>query len=141
MALLLAVIVVGGIVALVLALWQPWQGGGMPEGYAGGQLASTLDTQLVAEQGTGEQTRILLSFEDDTGRYCRAWRGTDEGGIACRDDTGWKIERQLGVGAAQTTDYRQAGSDAEILMAAQEMAAGGALDAVAEAEAKARGWR
>ena len=127
--------------SLVLALWQPWQGGGVPEGYAGGQLASALDTQLVAEQGTGEPTRILLSFEDRAGRYCRAWRGTDNGGIACRDDTGWKIERELGVGAAQTTDYRQAGSDAEILTAAQAMAAGGALDAVAEAEAKAKGWR
>lgn len=127
--------------SLVLALWQPWQAGNAPEGYAGGQLASALDTQLVAEQGTGEPTRILLSFEDEAGRYCRAWRGTDSGGIACRDDTGWKIERQLGLGAAQTTDYRQAGSDAEILTAAQEMAAGGALDAVAEAEAKAKGWR
>ncbi len=127
--------------SLVLALWQPWQGLDTPQGYADPQLASLLDTQLVAEQATGEQVRILLSFRNDVGRYCRAWRGSDSGGIACRDATGWKIERALGIGAAQTTEYRQAGSDMEILAAAQEMAAGEALDAVAEAQAKADGWQ
>lgn len=127
--------------SLVLALWQPWQGGGTPEGYAGAELANVLDTQLVAEQGADAPTRILLSFENEAGQYCRAYRGAESGGIACRDDTGWKIERQLGVGSAQGTEYRQAGSETDILAAAQDMAAGSALDAAAEAEAKARGWR
>jgi hypothetical protein len=127
--------------SLVLALWQPWQGSAVPDGYAQGQLASALDTQLVAEQGTDEPTRILLSFANGAGQFCRAYRGRETGGIACRDAAGWKIERQLGLGSAQTSEYRQAGSEMEILAAAQEMAAGEALDAAAEAEARDQGWR
>ncbi|WP_284126062.1 zf-HC2 domain-containing protein [Parerythrobacter aestuarii] len=127
--------------SLVLALWQPWQGNGAREGYAGTQLAAALDTQLVAEQSVDAETRILLSFENADGQYCRAFRGADAGGIACRDDTGWKIERELGLDGAQSTDYRQAGSETELMIAVQEMAAGGALDAAAEVEAKEKGWR
>lgn len=127
--------------SLVLALWQPWQSEQASAGYADPQLATALDTQLVAEQGAGAPTRVLLSFENVAGQYCRAYRAGESGGIACRDDTGWKIERQLGLGAGQDTQYRQAGSEAEILAAAQAMAAGDALDAAAEAEARANGWR
>ncbi|MHA6333040.1 anti-sigma factor [Qipengyuania sp. CAU 1752] len=128
--------------SLVLALWQPWQGGGVaPEGYAETQLASALDTQLVAEQGSDAQTRILLSFENSEGQFCRAFRGDETGGIACRDDTGWKLESQFGLDGAQTTEFRQAGSESDLMAAAQDMAAGGALDAEGEAAAKKQGWR
>lgn len=126
--------------SLVLALWQPWQGG-TPEGYADTQLAAALDDQLVASQGADAETRILLSFESDGGDLCRAYRGTDTGGIACRDDTGWKLERQFALDGAPATEFRQAGSEMDLLAAAQDMATGGALDAEAEAEAKRRGWR
>lgn len=127
--------------SLVLTLWQPWQGGDAAGGYAGTRLAAALDTQLVASQAADAETRILLSFENDAGQYCRAYRAADSGGIACRDESGWRIERQLGLGAGQASEYRQAGSEAEILAAAQDMAIGGGLDAIAEAEAKAKGWR
>lgn len=127
--------------SLVLALWQPWQGGRVPEGYADGRLAAALDTQLVASQGLEAQPRILLTFRDRAGQFCRVYREADTGGIACHDQTGWKIERELGAGLPQTTEYRQAGSDTDILAAAQEMSDGPALDAVEEAEAKAQGWR
>lgn len=127
--------------SLVLALWQPWQSGQASGDYAGTQLASALDTQLTADQPADAETRILLSFENKDGQYCRAWRGAGAGGIACRDDTGWKIERRVALAQAQATDYRQAGSDSEILAAVQDMASGAALDADAEAEASARGWR
>lgn len=125
--------------SLILALWQPWQG--TPKGYAEAQLATVLDKQLVAEQPSTAPTRILLSFANGAGQYCRAYRGATAGGIACRDDNGWRIERAFAVDAAKSTEYRQAGSDADILAAAQELAAGEALDAEAEAQAMASGWR
>lgn len=127
--------------SLVLVLWQPWQSGGAPEGYAGAQLAGVLDTQLVAEQSPGQDTRVLLSFENEAGEYCRAFRDAGTGGIACRDDTGWELEQQFALDDAQVTEFRQAGSEGDLLAAAQEMAVDGALDAEAEAKAKERGWR
>lgn len=127
--------------SLVLVLWQPWQGNDLPDGYAGTQLAAALDDQLVATQAAGSETRMLVSFENDSGEYCRAYRSGEEGGIACRDDTGWQVEQQFALGAAQSTEFQQAGSEADLLIAAQEMANGEALDADAETEAKERGWR
>ncbi|HEY6963697.1 MAG TPA: hypothetical protein VI407_00655 [Erythrobacter sp.] len=125
--------------SLILALWQPWQGR-TPDGYAGGDLAAALDTQLVADQPADAPTRILLSFEREGGELCRAWRAGGEGGIACRDMTGWKIERQFALGEAQGSEFRQAGSETDLLAAAQDMAAGGALDADAERAARERRW-
>ena len=51
--------------------------------------------------------------------------------------------RFTGAGAVeQSADYRQAASaDAAVMAAAQDMAAGPALDAAAERAARADGWR
>ncbi|WOE74688.1 anti-sigma factor [Alterisphingorhabdus coralli] len=126
--------------SLVLAVWQPWQSA-TPDGYAEAQLASALDDQLVATQATDAETRILLSFENASGELCRAYRGSDAGGIACRDDTGWEIKQRFELSNGQNTEFRQAGSESDLLAAAQEMTAGDALDAEAEAEAREKGWR
>lgn len=111
-------------------------------GYAGPQLAAVLDDQLVAEQSPAAETRVLLSFEDETGQFCRAYSGVSGGGIACRDDEGWRIERRSEGAEAASTDFRMAGADeGAILGQAQEMAAGPALDAAGEQAARERGWR
>lgn len=127
--------------SLMLAIWQPWQSGELGEGYASTALAAALDNQLVAEQPSEAETRILLSFRNKGGDYCRAFRAQETGGIACRDDNGWQVRREYALDGAQTTEYRQAGSESDLLAAAQDMAAGEALDAAAEAQAKAAGWR
>ena len=126
--------------SLVLAVLQPL-GGSRPEGYADPVLAAALDTQLAATQPAGAETRILLSFERESGGLCRVWRGETEGGIVCRDDTGWKIEQQFALDGAQSSEFRQAGSEADLLAAAQDMAAGGALDAAQEQAARDRNWQ
>lgn len=126
--------------SLMLAVWQPWQGA-PPKGYADPGLAAALDTQIAGAAPGQGGTSILLSFERQGGGLCRVWRGGAEGGIACRDDTGWKIERQFALDAAASGEFRQAGSEADLLAAAQEMAAGEALDAAAERAAQARGWQ
>lgn len=126
--------------SLALAVFLP--GGGTPEGYADGQLAAVLDEQLVATQGGDAPVRVLLSFRDEAGDYCRAFMGSEESGIACRDETGWKLRLEGQGGVGQGTEYRMAGADAAAIMArAQEMAAGPALDAAEEQAARQNGWQ
>lgn len=127
--------------SLVLLLMRP--GGETPrEGYASGQLASALDTQLVATQSSAAPTRMLLSFRDEAGQLCRAYAGAAGAGIACRETRGWKLRHTTAAGRADATAYRQAGSsDSGILALAQEMASGPALDAEDEASARRKDWR
>lgn len=128
--------------SLALAVWVPRGGGGPPAGYVDAQLARALDTTLVAEQSQGQDTRVLLSFRDRGGNYCRAFSGQAGGGIACRDDTGWKLEITGGGSPGSASEYRMAGAgDAPILARAQAMADGPALDAGQEVAARSRGWR
>jgi hypothetical protein len=126
--------------SLVLALIgvNMWPSGN----YAGGQLADALDGQLVATQKADAPVRVLLSFRDAQGEYCRGFTSTDRSGVACRDDRGWRLSKLLGGAGVATTEYRQAGSaDAAVMAAIQDMAAGPALDADEEAAAARRGWR
>ena len=124
--------------SLALAVLLPRGGGD----YADGALAETLEGQLVAVQSADAPTRILLSFRDGEGAFCRAFAGEAQSGIACRDDEGWRM-RMTGAGvSAQQGDYRMAGNPAaEVLERAQAMAAGPALDAAQERQARSRGWR
>jgi len=111
-------------------------------GYASGQLAEALANQLSADTSGTAPTRILLSFRDSTGTYCRAFASKAQSGIACRDDRGWQLRKVLGAAAIKSSDYRQAGSaDAALMTMAQEMAPDGAFDAAQEQDAKAHGWR
>ena len=127
--------------SLVLAIIQPWNTGSVPAGYADGTLAAALDDQLVATQVASADTRILVSFENEGGELCRAYRSGDTGGIACRDATGWDIQSEFALDGEQVTEFRQSGSEADVMAAAQAMAAGDALDSDAEAAAGANGWR
>lgn len=116
--------------------------GAPPEGYADGALADTLYTRLAANRPQDGTARILLSFANAKGELCRGFAGAAQSGIACRDETGWRLERVLGGVNPQGTDFRQAGSaEAELMAAMQDMAAGAPLDAAAEEAARARGWR
>lgn len=110
--------------------------------YASGPLEQALGNQLSASTSDQTHTRILLSFKDSTGAYCRAFSGSAQAGIACRDERGWQLRKVLGATAGPSNDYRQAGSaDAALLAMAQDMAPDGALDAAQEQDAMARGWQ
>ena len=127
--------------SLALAVFLP-RGGGVPEGYAGPQLASALDDQLVATQAGDAPTRILLSFRERGGQFCRAFAGSAQSGIACKDATGWRLAASGAAATARQGAYRMAGSDAAGLFAkAQAMAASPALTAEQEQAARAKGWR
>lgn len=127
--------------ALALAVFVP-RSGETTDGYADAQLAATLDTQLVADQATNAPTKILLSFEDNGGQYCRVFRSAAQSGIACRNSKGWRLV-DTDAGSRETgTEFTQAGeTDAELLARAQAMAKGPALDAEGEKAARADGWQ
>jgi anti-sigma factor RsiW len=110
--------------------------------YAPGEIAVALQGQLAETQSPQAPVRILLSFRDDAGAFCRGFSSAAQSGIACKDDRGWRLRKVVGGEEAAAGDYRQAGSaDADVLAAIQDMARGEALDAQAERSAMQRGWR
>lgn len=125
--------------SLVLAVMLRAPGSSGP-GYVDAQIAAALDSQLVAEQPANAPVRVLLSFRDQTGIYCRAFTGRAQSGIACRDASGWKLRTSDSASDRSASEYRQAGSEAEIMEAAQEISAGSALDAQEERAARDREW-
>lgn len=110
--------------------------------FAGVEVASALDNQLVASQPADARVRVLLSFKDRRGAVCRAYAASGQSGIACHEGGGWRIAKHFGGDARSTGDYRQAESaNTAAMNAAQDMAPEGALDAASEAEARQQGWR
>lgn len=133
----MAACLVGGIV--IGQIWQPGPGVPGTPLVASGPLARALDQQLAGADGP---TRILASFRDSRGQYCRVFQGQALDGIACHDVGGWSIERTQASDHAGKTDYRQAGSGSpDLLAAAQSMMAGDPLDPAAERAAQAGGWK
>jgi hypothetical protein len=125
--------------SLALAIFLPR---GADEDYAQGSLAAALGDQLVATQGARGETRILLSFRDSSGKYCRVFDASAQSGIACRDDAGWRIEFTAGSVGTQSGEYRAAATpSAQLFQRAQAMASGEPLNAQEEEAARARGWR
>ncbi len=126
--------------SLVLALLAI---GSRPSGsYAAGELADALDTQLVATQKADAPVRVLLSFRDAKGEYCRGFASTARSGIACRDEHGWRLRKLLGGRSGASTEYRQAGSaDMAVMASIQDMASGPALDAAEEQAAARQHWQ
>ena len=110
--------------------------------YAVGDVAAALDSQLVATQPTQAPVRILLSFRDGEGRFCRGFSSEAQAGIACRDGRGWKLVKVIGGEKARSGEYRQAGSaDSQVLAAIQDLAQGPALGDHEERSAMRAGWR
>lgn len=128
-----------------IAVGTQWAGapGPVAAGKAGliasGPLAHALDTQLASAAG---DTKMLASFRDSNGDYCRVFAGQSFDGIACKNANGWQLRQTQSSGAASGADYRQAGSgNAAIMATAQDMMAGDPLDDAGERAALAKGWR
>ncbi|WP_309622902.1 hypothetical protein [Novosphingobium sp.] len=109
-------------------------------GYAAPQLAAALDGALSGETGR-DGTKLLLSFRDSAGSACRAYAGKTGAGIACHGDKGWKLVKTGTAGTRSGSEFQQAGSSAaDIMTAAQDMAANGAMEPGEEAAARKGGW-
>lgn len=129
------------ILGLTIGLrpWMPAADVAIDDGtlVAAGPLAEALDTQLASNQPGDAAVRIVLSFEDKAGRYCRSFESRAIEGIGCREQDRWQIERTL---PGETGgDYRQA-SSGELAAAAAAMMKRDALDAKGERAARDAGW-
>jgi hypothetical protein len=92
-------------------------------------------------QAAADGTKPLLSFRDQGGAACRAYTSASGAGIACHDAKGWKLVKTGAASGPSGSEYQQAGSGAEeIMAAAQDMAADGAMAPEEEAAALAAGW-
>ncbi len=105
---------------------------------AQGELARALDGQLASAQD-GATVRMELSFRRKGGGWCRSFDGA-VAGVACRQDDGWQVQQIL-PGMTQGSDYRQASSADDRLMATVDALIDGApVDAAGEKAAQAKGW-
>jgi len=113
---------------------------------ARGVLATALNNQL-ASGGAGKAVVMGVSFRSNAGQYCRTFQvnqGQGLAGLACRAPQGWAVRMAMASPPqAATTGYRTAASEtpAPVLDAIQGLISGEPLDAKAEAQAKAVGWR
>lgn len=113
---------------------------------ASGGLASALTHQPGGANDSPVQ--IGVSFRAKSGEYCRTFtvrEGDTLAGFACREAQDWRVHAlaQSALPADSGTRYRMAGTTvpAIIVQAVEDVMAGDALDAAAEAAALERGWK
>lgn len=109
--------------------------------HARGALAQALERQLASDGVQGD-IAIGLTFRARDGFYCRTFSAHDTAGLACRDDTAWRIETATHHERA-SGDIRMAASDTppSVLAAASAIIEGETLDAETERSARDSGWR
>jgi len=115
---------------------------------ASGALARALSGQLSAEQNPAGTVQVGVSFRSRQGDYCRTFRlggSLASAGLACHDQNDWKVQvlAHDEASSVATGQYRQATSSlpAAVVRAVDDLIAGDPLDSVAEAQARAGGWR
>ena len=113
------------------------QGGRM---YAAAALDATLNTQLAS--APGGDTRIGLTFRDQSGAICRSFTQTQASGLACRDGDRWRLRGLFAAPEGQSGSYRMAaGMDSNLAALVGSTMSGDPFDAAQERAAKQRGWR
>ncbi len=138
-----------GVVLAVVALpWLRGTGGadwvqGADGLQARGALAAALDDQLSADRAG--KVQIALSFRDQDGQYCRAFRveSARTAGLACRGAQGWSLPVLARDAEHAQGELRQAASPLPpaVLDAVDARIDGDALDAGGEQAARKAGWR
>jgi len=123
-----------------LLLLRPWSGSD-DDLRLQGPLAQALEQRLGSE-ATSEGYRLALSFRNRAGEFCRGFSGQGQAGLACKQGDAWRLQMLVPAVAAES-EMRQAGSalPAAVLEAVDAQLQGQTLDAAAEREARARGWR
>ena len=108
--------------------------------YAAASLDDALEHRLAsAPQG---EVRIGLTFRDRAGDICRSFVGAGASGLACREGDAWRLRGLFESPEGQSGDYRMAtGADPHLGGLIDETIAGEPLDAMAEEQARGRGWR
>lgn len=102
---------------------------------AGGALAARLNGMLSDPAGAAAP-RMLFTFRSADGVYCRAYRGVEADGIACRLGAYWRVVRSQSHMPGDADLSR-----ADTVAAALAMAGGAPLTPAVERAVQARGWR
>jgi hypothetical protein len=117
---------------------------------ASGALARSLEHNLAADAtgpGAKAGAKIMASFEDRTGRYCRVFEaaaGGRQGGVACKNDGRWAVVALANTpGSEPEGDYRQAASamPASVVAAVEELQPSSVLTPDQERQARTRQWQ
>jgi hypothetical protein len=107
-------------------------------------LASANLAAALNAAGGNDAWQIPVTFRDDTGRYCRAFRAAESGtsGLACRQAQNWQVQVLVTGDGADTGGYQLAGSPLPflILESVDGLIDGDPLDADAIATAIQSGW-
>jgi len=108
---------------------------------AQGALGRGLERNLAGDGGQ-DQVRVLLSFKDRTGQYCRTFSAPAGAGLACRDAGRWQVAVLAARPPTEERGLRLAGGDlpATVLDAVERRISGLALDADQERAARDAGW-
>lgn len=113
---------------------------------ASGRLARSLEHNLAADATSGSGAKIMASFEDRTGRYCRVFEaaaGGRQDGVACKNDGRWAVVALANTaGAEPSNGYRQAASavPAAVVTAVEELQPAGVLTPEQERKARTQQW-
>lgn len=108
---------------------------------ASGLLADALEQGLASEaQLPG--IKLLVSFRDREGRYCRSFSSSAGRGLACRDTNHWQVVALAAPAAAASADLRLAGDDwpEVVIHEVEQRMAAPALDAQQERAARDARW-
>jgi hypothetical protein len=112
---------------------------------AGGELIAALNNQLASTQSPSDTVQMGISFRNREGQYCRTFEidQSHAAGLACNDGRDWRIRLLTPSERHPSGEYRQAGTamPAAVLERVEQEIAGEALDAEAEAAARAAHWR
>lgn len=111
---------------------------------AAGPLARSLEHDLAADKA-GPGAKIMASFQDRDGRYCRVFQGAGpQDGVACKETGRWRVVAMAAsAAAAQQQGYRQASSALapSVAAAVDQLQSAGALTPEEERQARAGQWR
>ncbi|MEZ5925726.1 MAG: hypothetical protein R3D57_15210 [Hyphomicrobiaceae bacterium] len=109
--------------------------------FAAGQLSATLeDATMAASAGT--PVKIVNTFQEHSGRYCRTYWAETQYGLACRDGAKvWRVIALLETGI-ENEGYGPSGGDTSGVdtTAANMMASSAPLDPEAEERLVKSGW-
>lgn len=111
---------------------------------AQGELAAALSAQLASTQTGTEPTQIGLSFRNRSGQYCRTFQLQTTAGLACREQSEWRLEAVSAAAALPSGEtFRTAAAmlPPALLAVVEETIDGDALDADDERVARDEGWQ
>jgi len=110
---------------------------------ATGVLDAALSGQLAADPSAQSPVRIGVSYRSQSGVLCRSFVYEAQAGVACRQDDAWQLRALLPAAGVDGGEFGRASTalPPELAGWVERDIAGEPLDAAAEQEAKARGWR